>query len=145
VKSRLVNKAQPVPPIYQPEVAADAVVWAAHHHRREMYVGFSTVQAMWGNKFIKGLLDRYLAKKAYAGQQTSEPEDPQRPDNLWEPVDAQRDFGAHGGFADRSKSSSWEVCFSRHRNSILAGAVLTGVVVFALRGKITKRRWCWIR
>jgi len=140
VKSRLANKAQPVPPIYQPEVAADAVVWAAHHRRREMYVGFSTVQAMWGNKFIKGLLDRYLAKKAYAGQQTDEPEDRGRPYNLWEPLDAQRDFGAHGGFGDRSKTSSWEVCVSRNRNTILAGAALSAVFAFALRCKLIKRR-----
>ena len=140
VKSRLANKAQPVPPLYQPEVAADAVVWAAHHRRREMYVGFSTVQAMWGNKFIKGLLDRYLAKKAYAGQQTSEPEDRGRPDNLWDPVDAQRDFGAHGGFGARAKTSSWEVCVSRNRNLIIAGAACAAVFAFALRGRCSKIR-----
>jgi short-subunit dehydrogenase len=106
VKSRLSHKAQPVPPIFQPEVAADAVVWAAHHRRREMYVGFSTVQAMWGNKFIKSILDRYLAKKAYAGQQTSEPEDPKRPYNLWEPVDGRRDYGPTGSSTTGRKTGA---------------------------------------
>ena len=96
VKSRLKHKAQPVPPIFQPEVGARAIYWAAHHARREMYVGWPTVEAIVGNKLAPGLLDRYLGKTGFASQQTCEPEDPNRPDNLWEPLKG--DHGAHGTF-----------------------------------------------
>jgi NAD(P)-dependent dehydrogenase (short-subunit alcohol dehydrogenase family) len=81
-KSRLPEQAQPVPPIYQPEAPAEAIYWAAHHCRRQLLVGLSTVKAIEGNKVIPGLLDRYLARKAYSGQQTGEPRDPNQPDNL---------------------------------------------------------------
>lgn len=104
VKSRLARKAQPVPPIFQPEVAADAILWAARHPKREFMVTLSTVKAMWGDRFIPGLLDRYLATKAYGGQQTDEPENPNRPDNLWEPPPG--DPGAHGVFDDRARARS---------------------------------------
>ena len=85
VKSRLRHKAQPVPPIFQPEIGAKAIYWAAHHSRREIYVGWSTVEAIIGNKLVPSLLDRYLGKTGFASQQTSEPEDPNRPNNLWTP------------------------------------------------------------
>jgi len=106
VKSRLPHKAQPVPPIYQPEVAAEAIVWAAHHSKREFYVGWPTVEAIVANKFFPGYLDRYLARNGYDSQQTDEPEDPDRPDNLWKPVPG--DFGAHGAFDDKARPSSVE-------------------------------------
>ena len=129
VKSRLPKKAQPVPPIYQPEVPAEAIYWAAHHRRRELFVGLPTVQAIEGNKVMPGLLDQYLSKKAYSGQQTSEPE-PERPDNLWEPLDGEggRDYGAHGEFDSRARSTSPETWAARNREwlSILA-ASLAGV------------------
>ena len=102
VKSRLPRKAQPVPPIFQPEVAAEAIVWASHHDRRELTVGWPTVEAIVGNKIAPGWLDAYLARTCFDAQMTDEPEDPGRPDNLWEPVDAGRDHGAHGTFDDRS-------------------------------------------
>ena len=105
VKSRLPRKAQPVPPIYQPEVAARAIVYASHHPRREIYVGLPTVEAIVGNKIAPAALDHYLAHNCYAAQQTNEPEDPNRPNNLWEPVDAERDHGTHGTFDERA--SSW--------------------------------------
>lgn len=95
-KSRMPFKPQPVPPIFQPEIAADAILWSANHRRREIYVGMSTVKAMWGNKFFAGLLDHYLAFKGYSGQQTDELEERDRPDNMWHPVKG--DFGAHGKF-----------------------------------------------
>jgi len=82
IKSTMPNKAQPVPPIFQPEIAADAIVWAAHHDRRELYVGGSTIEAILGNKIAPGLLDRYMAKICYSGQQTDEPRDPNRLNNL---------------------------------------------------------------
>src|ERR687886_164259 len=97
-RSRLPSKAQPVPPIYQPEVAAEgeAIFWPPHHDRRELYVGLSTSIVLLGNKLAPGLGDRYLARTGYDSQQTGEPRDPALPDNLWEPVDAERDYGAHG-------------------------------------------------
>src|SRR4051812_943177 len=96
VKSRLANWAQPVPPIFQPEVGARAVYHAAHHPRREFLVGASTVAAIEAQKFIPGLLDRYLGMTGYHSQQTDEPEDHERPNNLWQPVPG--DHGAHGRF-----------------------------------------------
>jgi short-subunit dehydrogenase len=105
VRSRLSKKAQPVPPIFEPEVAARAIVHAAEHpRRRERWVGGSTVLTIVANKFVPGLLDRYLARTGYAGQQTAESEDPDRPDNLWEPVAG--DYGAHGRFDGRSHARS---------------------------------------
>src|SRR4051812_28063481 len=124
VKSRLRGRAQPVPPIFQPEVAADAIVWAADHPRREYFVGFPTVEAIVGNKMVPGLADRYLARNGYDAQQTSEPEDPQRPDNLWMPVDEERDFGAHGRFDAAARPTSWELTFSKHRRAFGAAAMV---------------------
>jgi short-subunit dehydrogenase len=96
VKSRLPNKPQPVPPVYQPEVAADAIVWAAHHYRREWYVGGSTAVVVTGNKAAPGLGDWYLGKTGVQSQQTDQPVSPNRRDNLYEPVPG--DHGAHGEF-----------------------------------------------
>ena len=123
VKSRLPGRAQPVPPIFDPEVAADAIVWASENDRREIQVGFPTVQAVVGNKVAPGLGDWYLARNGYTAQYTEEPEDPNRPHNLWRPVDEERDFGAHGRFDGQSKDSSWQLWVTQHRGSI-AGAVL---------------------
>jgi len=130
VKSRLPRKAQPVPPIYQPEVPAEAIYWAAHHRRRELFVGMPTVKAIEGNKIIPGLLDRYLAQAAYFGQQTEDPSDPNQPNNLWEPVDGEKgwDHGAHGAFDARSRTSSLEVWTSENRELLgLAAAGLAGL------------------
>ena len=113
VKSRLKHKAQPVPPIFQPEVGAKAIYYAAHHHRREIYVGWPTVEAIVGNKIAPGVLDHYLGRTGYAAQQTSEPENPDRPDNLWEPVAG--DHGAHGVFDNRAQQESYEVLADLNR------------------------------
>src|SRR5437763_7427802 len=96
VKSRLPHKAQPVPPIYQPEMIADAVAWAADHYRRQLFIGGSTVIVIQGDKLSPWLGDWYLGKTGYASQQIGEPTDPNQPNNLWEPVEEQRDYGAHG-------------------------------------------------
>jgi short-subunit dehydrogenase len=104
VKSRLPRKAQPVPPIYAPEIAADAIVWAAAHRRREMSVGAVTTGVIWANKLAAGLGDRYLARTGYDSQQTDEPADPDRPNNLWHPLPGDR--GPHGRFGDRTTHSS---------------------------------------
>lgn len=128
VKSRLPNKPQPVPPIFQPDVAAEAIVWASKHRRREIYVGLPTVKAMWGNKFIPGLLDLYLGLTGYKSQQTDQPEEPDRPSNLWESVPGP--FTAHGRFDDRAKDYSTQVLLARHKWGL--GALLAGCSAFAI-------------
>jgi NAD(P)-dependent dehydrogenase (short-subunit alcohol dehydrogenase family) len=120
VRNKLPRKAQPVPPIFEPEVGARAVYWAAHHHRREVYVGGSTVKAIVGNKIAPGLLDHYLARNGFNAQQTSEPEDASRPDNLWSPLDAQQDRGAHGAFDSRSLRHSAQSWANLHRGALSA-------------------------
>jgi short-subunit dehydrogenase len=130
VKSRLKHKAQPVPPIFQPEVGARAIYWAAHHTRREIYAGWPTVEAIVGNKVAPGLLDRYLGKTGFASQQTSEPEDPNRPDNLWKPVKG--DHGAHGTFDDQAHARSWELRTSLDRRWIGAGLATAAASFFFL-------------
>jgi NAD(P)-dependent dehydrogenase (short-subunit alcohol dehydrogenase family) len=122
VKSRLPKRAQPVPPIYQPEVAAEAVVYASRHNRREIYVGISTVKAIIGNRLFPGLLDHYLARTGYKSQQTDEPEDPNRPYNLYEPVAG--DFGAHGRFDAQSRNFSPQLWTDLHRDGLAALALL---------------------
>src|SRR5579872_1148985 len=132
VKSRLKHRAQPVPPIFQPEVGAEAIYWAAHHNRREVYVGWPTVEAIVGNKLAPGLLDRYLGKTGFASQQTCEPEDPNRPDNLWKPL--RGDHGAHGTFDQLAHERSWELGASQGRRWIDARvAAIAAAVWLALR------------
>jgi len=105
VKSRLPRQPQPVPPIYAPEVAADAIVWAATSmRRREISVGVPTVIAIWANKIAAGLGDRYLAWTGFDSQQTDQPANPNRQDNLWRPLPG--DHGAHGRFGNRTTDRS---------------------------------------
>lgn len=135
VKSRLPNEAQPVPPIYQPEVAAEAIVWAAHHKRREMTTTFDTFLALWGNKFIPGLADWYLSRNGYKSQQTDAPRDTTRPHNLWEPVSG--DHGAHGEFDDQAKDSSWHLEVNKRLGTIglsALGLATAGLMLFRGRG-----------
>jgi NAD(P)-dependent dehydrogenase (short-subunit alcohol dehydrogenase family) len=141
VLSRLPDQAQPVPPIYQPEVAAKAVLYAADHpRRREYWVGASTMATLVANAVAPGLLDRYLARTGFSSQQTGEPKDPAQPANLWEPADGPdgHDFGAHGRFDDRSHDRSSQLWASQHHG--LLGAVAAGTlgVAGALRAG---RRW----
>jgi hypothetical protein len=131
VKSRLPHKAQPVPPIYQPEVAAEAILYAARHDRREMYVGGSTVEAIVGNKVAPGYLDKYLARTGYKSQQTGEPADPRRPDNLWTPVPG--DHGARGDFDDRARAWSLQLWATMRRDWLaLVGAGVAGAIFISL-------------
>jgi NAD(P)-dependent dehydrogenase (short-subunit alcohol dehydrogenase family) len=130
VKSRLPRQPQPVPPIYEPEVAANAIVWAAAHRRREISVGGSTAIAIWGNKFASALGDRYLARTGFDSQQTDAPADPDRPDNLWHPLPG--DHGAHGRFADRSWNSSPQTWMNEHASAI-GGALLAGLALWRMR------------
>jgi short-subunit dehydrogenase len=129
VKSRLPNRAQPVAPIFEPEVGARAVFWAAHHDRGEVFVGGSTVEAIVGNKIAPRLLDRYLGRTGYDSQQTDEPEDPGRADNLWQAVDSVRDFGAHGSFDTRARPHSLQLWADLHRAKIAAGAALAVLAI----------------
>lgn len=132
VKSRLKHKAKPVPPIFQPEVGARAIYWAAHHRRRELYVGGPTVEAIVANKFAPGALDHYLGRTGFQSQQTSEPENPRRLDNLWEPVPG--DHGAHGRFDALAHERSWELRATLDRLWIGAGLVVAAAgFFFALR------------
>lgn len=117
-KSRMPRKAQPVPPIYQPEVAADAIVWAAHHYRREWYVGGSTAVVITANKFAANYGDHYLARNGYESQMYDGTDDLNRPNNLYEPVDQDRDFGAHGKFDDRSHAHSYQLWADQRRHWI---------------------------
>lgn len=129
VKSRLPQKAQPVPPIFEPEVAADAIVYAAHSDRREVYVGLSAVEAIVGNKIAPGLLDHYLGAKGFKSQQTGEPEDPNRLDNLYQPLDQDRDHGARGSFSDRSSGWSAQLWANKNRGWLaLGGLALLGAL-----------------
>ena len=137
VKSRLRNRAQPVPPIYEPEVAANAIEWASRHDRREIYVGFSTDTAIIGNKAAPGLGDWYLARHGYESQQTSEPEDPSRPNNLWDPVDDERDFGAHGRFGSRARPGSIQTWLTEHRMATIAGALAATAAIVAAGRRTT--------
>jgi NAD(P)-dependent dehydrogenase (short-subunit alcohol dehydrogenase family) len=131
VKSRMPRKPQPVPPIFQPEVAAEAVLWAAHHDRREVYVGWPTVGSIVGNKIAPGLLDHYLARAGYDAQQYDGLADPNRPHNLWEPLAG--DHGAHGEFDHRARESSWQLWVNMHRKALsLVGAGLAGLLYVTL-------------
>lgn len=137
VLSRLPRRAQPVPPIYQPEVAARAIVYAAEHpRRREYWVGGSTIGTLLGDKVFPGLLDRYLARTGISSQQTEQPRDPEQPVNLWSPVDDTRDFNAHGRFDNRAQERSPQVWMSQHHG--LLGALGLGVLSGALA-------WFWRR
>jgi NAD(P)-dependent dehydrogenase (short-subunit alcohol dehydrogenase family) len=143
VRSRLPNQPQPVPPIYQPEVAARGVLYAADHPRRRQYwVGASTAATLLANRVAPAVLDRYLARTGYAAQQTAEPAEPGRPDNLMQPVDggSGHDFGPHGAFDDRSHDRSPQLWMSQHAG-VSAGAVAGAAVIGAfLAGWLGRRR-----
>lgn len=116
------RRPQPVPPIYQPEVAADAIVWASAHKRREVWVGSTTFKAIVAHRLFPGLMDRMMAARAWDGQFTDEALPARRQDNLYEPVE--RDMGAHGRFDAQSKPVSWQYRLVKHRWSALAASAL---------------------
>ncbi len=139
VENKLAHHAQPVPPIYKPEVAGEAVYWLAHHPRkREMYVGGSTAIVITGNKFFPGLGDWYLGKTGYKSQQTSQPHNPHQPVNLYEPADRERDYGAEGEFDSQQHTRSYEVWASEHLKALVGaglGATLLGSALVAWRSR----------
>jgi NAD(P)-dependent dehydrogenase (short-subunit alcohol dehydrogenase family) len=131
VRSRLPRHPQPVPPIYQPEVAARAIVWASEHRRREVWVGGSTAATIVGNSLFPSLVDRYLGKTNVNAQQTSEPVPPDRPDYLFEPLPGDR--GAHGSFDEQAHGRSLQLWAATHRRALLAGAGLAAGALGLLR------------
>jgi NAD(P)-dependent dehydrogenase (short-subunit alcohol dehydrogenase family) len=136
VKSRLPRKPQPYPPVFQPEVPAEAIYYAAHHRRRELFVGWPTLKTVIGNRLLPGYVDRVLANTGYEGQQYNGLVEPDRRDNLWKPVPA--DFGAHGDFDQRAKSFSWLLWADLHQRSLAMGfsaIALLALVVSRARSK----------
>ena len=141
VRSRLPKDPQPVPPIYQPEVAARGVVFAADHPRRRQYwVGGSTAATIVANRLAPALLDRYLARTGYGSQQTAQPAGPGRPDNLIQPVDGTHghDHGSRGAFDGRSHQRSPQLWVSQHAglaSGALAGAAVLGALLARRLGR----------
>ncbi|RZU54025.1 short-subunit dehydrogenase [Krasilnikovia cinnamomea] len=138
VRSRLPHRAQPVPPIFQPEVAARAIEYASDHpRRREYWVGGSTVATLLANAVAPGLLDRYLARTGYASQQTGQPHDPEYPGNLWKPADQDVDHGAHGAFDRRAHRRTAQLWASQHHGLLALGgaAALAGAAAALGRGR----------
>lgn len=129
-KNTLERKWQPVPPIYSPEVVARAIVWAAYHpKRREYYVGGSTFKAIWADKTVPGFVDKYLATKGYGSQLYDGYNYPDKPNNLWEPID--EDLGAHGDFGSRSRKGSPQVWALTHPRATQAALISGGMLVSA--------------
>ncbi len=127
--NKMDRRPQPVPPIFQPEVPARAIVFAASHHRREVWVGMPTVLTILANRIAPGLLDHYLAMTGYSSQLTQEVKQSDAPANLFETVPG--DYGAHGRFDDRANSRSWEMATSRHRDAVTVGLLALGGVALA--------------
>jgi short-subunit dehydrogenase len=133
VKTRLPNKPRPMGTIYQPEVAAEVIEHASRHNRREYYVGWPTVKAIVGNKIAPWYADWVLSRNGVKGQMTSEPEDPGRKHNLWEPLPG--DHGAHGTFDAKSKDFSAVAWASLHKGTVVASLlVFAGAILLAGKG-----------
>lgn len=143
VRSKLPNYPQPVPPIYQPEIAARGVVFAADHPRRKQYwVGASTAATLLANRVVPALLDRYLARTGFDSQQTEQKVAPDRPDNLWQPVDGDggSDHGARGAFGDRSHDRSQQLWISQHAGALAWAAACSAVLGGALAARRARSR-----
>jgi NAD(P)-dependent dehydrogenase (short-subunit alcohol dehydrogenase family) len=142
VRSKLPRHPQPVPPIYQSEVAARGVVYAADHPRRRQYlVGGTTAATILANRAAPALLDRYLARTGYDSQQTDNRAGPRRPENLWKPADNPpgEDYGAHGEFDDRSHPRSAQLFLSHHPVAATAAGAATGVAGVVLAAWARRR------
>ena len=135
VKTRLPHRAQPVPPIFQPEVAAEAIMYSIDHPRRELYVGWPVFKAIEGNELAPSYADHYLAEHGYESQQTDQPLPADRPDNLWAPVPG--DHGAHGAFDARARDHSWFLWanMNRKRLGIATAATAAGLALALFRGR----------
>jgi short-subunit dehydrogenase len=136
-KSRMPRQPQPVPPIFQPEVIARGIYYAAHARRRELWIGFPTVMAINAQKFAPGFADYYLGKTGYDAQMTDEPVSPDRPDNLWKPLPG--DAGAHGKFDSKARNQSWQLELNKHRGLLALGILGLAAGFIALRHIDMKR------
>ena len=123
--NKMGRKAKPVAPIFQPEVPARAIFFAATHRRRDIWVGWPTVKAILANRIAPGLIDRYLAKAGYSGQLTDQPSGPDAPANLFAPVPG--DYSAHGRFDARSRTRSWAMFTDRHRTAVFGAAAMLAI------------------
>jgi len=130
-------RSRPVAPVYEPEVAADAIHWAAHHRRRELFVGAPTLYTIWGNKLAPGLVERYLARTAIAGQLSDTRRGRDHPDNLFEPT--ARDAGAHGPYGDGAHRRSPQLWVSRHRWAVVPAVAVLCCGVRAARSPRGRR------
>ena len=120
-RTRMPRQPQPLPPIFQPEVAARGIVWAAYHRRRELYIGFPAVKAIVGNKLLPGFADWLLCRQAFDGQQGEQPLPADRADNLFDPVN--RDMGSHGRFDAQARTHSWQLRWTLHRRGLSIGVL----------------------
>lgn len=127
-RSQMARQAQPLPPIFQPELAASAIVAMSRHPRRELWVGFPAVKAIMGNRVLAPWLDRLMARQAYEGQQTDQPRKAGRSDNLYEPLAG--DFTAHGRFDDRAKTFSPQLWLNLNRSWLAASAAVLGGMAY---------------
>jgi NAD(P)-dependent dehydrogenase (short-subunit alcohol dehydrogenase family) len=132
-RDKLDEVSMPVAPVYQPEIAADAIHWAAHHRRREIYVGVPTVYTIWGNKLAPWLAERYLAATAVKGQLSDRPKSPDRQDNLFSPVPG--DPGAHGPYDEKAHGRSVQLWATKHRRAVGAGAAAVAGLAAAARSR----------
>jgi NAD(P)-dependent dehydrogenase (short-subunit alcohol dehydrogenase family) len=137
VLNRMPRKPQPVPPIFQPEVGARAVYYAAHHNRRELWVGTPTVMAIVGQKFIPGLLDRYLGRTGYDSQQYDGAADPNRPNNIWKPVKGAH--RTHGDFDSRAHKHSTQLWLDLNRWTVLAASAGVAAGLLGLLNQTRKQ------
>lgn len=130
-RTTLPHRPQPLPPVFQPEVAARAIVWSASHRRRELSVGFPAIKAIWGNKVAPAIADHVLETEGYDGQQDGQPVSATRPDNLFAPVD--RDMGSHGRFDSLAKDHSWQLRASMHRGALAMAALLLPAAMLLMK------------
>ncbi len=139
-KNKMPRKARPTGTIFQPEVAADAIRFAAEHDRREIMVGYTTVEATLGEKIAPGLLDRYLADAAWQGALLDEPADPDQPDNFWKPLSG--DHGSHGPFDRMAHRISPQLWATKHRKMLwgIAGVIGLGTLLLGTRKMMEKAR-----
>jgi hypothetical protein len=132
-KSRMPRKAQPVPPIFQPEVCAEAVYWAAHKRHREVFVGWPTLRAIWGQRIMPGVLDHLAARLAWDGQFYDGASNPAAPNDLYEPVPGHQ--SAHGDFDSKALSQSWELQLTMQASALATGvSQIVGATIGLLAG-----------
>jgi short-subunit dehydrogenase len=129
-KNKMPCQARPTGTIFQPEVAAEAILFAAEHSRRDIMVGYTTVEATVGEKIIPGILDHYLAHAAWEGSMLPEPADPGKPDNFWQPLAG--DHGSHGPFDQKAHSFSLQLWATENRSKLLGSSLLGALALFAL-------------